>query len=249
MKTGGQKVFYPSPRYYEHEPLCSPEGLDCGANALTGIGFMSAEDARYLALLTPTGLKWDDFLEMVHLAYGRDARWEKIGSEDHLNGILKEGEAMIGTFDWEDGGHYFIVMKMRDTKFGTGSVGTYVIDPQSGTVKPFRHYIEEWADGKFVPLKRFHILRSSTTIHANDEIKRHIIDRVLKPGHVEHERATRLSQPRRPAEARGRSPHPQGAEARGRSQSRRREWTEQGPSGGKSYKSKKSKRYRTRKAR
>ena len=265
IRKGGLRV-YITERQTEHTPLCSPEGFDCGANAFSGIGYMSQANAKYLASITPYGLLGDEFLAMVNMAYpSARSHWVKIDTEQKLDNVLGVGEAIIGSLSWKEkhgfraaGGHYFVIVKMPgDHPIVTE--GFYVIDPQSGSYHRFEEYINEWKKERYNPMHHFYVLTSDRVGYANDEITREMIDRVLgtqpteSRGAEDRGRSERADRGRSDQRADRRSDQhaedgrsdPRAEDRRSRSRSRRRPSERWPREGGK--KSHKSKRYKIRK--
>ena len=129
-KRGGHKVHIDILSMLPKQ-VCVHEN-DCGPEVFHAMGYMSLENARYLATLRPFGLKVSDVVNMLREAYGNiEVR------ELTTHTQLKNNEAVVADYRYKDGhvvkSHYFIIYKKP--------VGNelYVFDPQMDHIDDVRY--------------------------------------------------------------------------------------------------------------
>jgi hypothetical protein len=119
-KRGGQKVHKYNISMVPNQ-VCVHEN-DCGPEVFHAMGYMSLENARYLATLRPFGLRVSDVTMMLREAYG-DVEVRDLTTHTQL----KNNEAVVADYRYKDGlvvkSHYFIVYKKPEGD------ELYVFDP------------------------------------------------------------------------------------------------------------------------
>jgi len=128
-KRGGQKVHRGMVTMLPKQ-VCVHEN-DCGPEVFHAMGYMSLEDARYLAMLRPHGLSVSDVTTMLREAYGHvEVR------ELTTHTQLKKNEAVVADYRYKDGdvvkSHYFIIYKKDGNEL-------YVFDPQMSHIDDPRY--------------------------------------------------------------------------------------------------------------
>lgn len=120
-KRGGHKVHIGMLSMLTNQ-VCVHEN-DCGPEVFHAMGYMSLENARYLATLRPFGLRVSDVTMMLREAYG-DIEVRELTTHTQL----KNNEAVVADYRYKDGrivkSHYFIIYKKPEGD------ELYVFDPQ-----------------------------------------------------------------------------------------------------------------------
>jgi hypothetical protein len=190
-KRGGHKVHIDMLSMLTKQ-VCLHEN-DCGPEVFHAMGYMSLENAKYLARLRPDGLKVADVTNMLRQAYG-DVEIRELTTHKQL----KNNEAVVADYVYIDGhdvkSHYFIVYKKPEGN------ELYVFDPQMEHIDDpgyERHNLQVIQNregtlrlGDFLrPHRRLPgiegfkltYIHSEEVTHDKDRVTREIIDRVFNP--------------------------------------------------------------------
>lgn len=190
-KRGGHKVHIDMLSMLPNQ-VCVHEN-DCGPEVFHAMGYMSLENARYLATLRPHGLKVLDVTNMLRQAYG-DVHVRVLKSHK----ALKNNEAVVADYIYIDGvtvnSHYFIIYKKPEGD------ELYVFDPQMEHIDDPRYerhnsqvienregtllYEDYIRPHRLLPgITGFRVtyIRSDEVTHDKERVTREIIDRVFNP--------------------------------------------------------------------
>ena len=187
-KRGGHKVHIDMLSMLTNQ-VCLHEN-DCGPEVFHAMGYMSLENARYLATLKPNGLKPADVTAMLRQAYG-DVNVRVLKSHR----ALKNNEAVVADYIYIDGvtvnSHYFIIYKKPEGD------ELYVFDPQMEKIGNPGHdlQVDENVEGtllyedyirphRLLPgITGFRVtyIRSDEVTHHKERVTREIIDSIFNP--------------------------------------------------------------------
>jgi len=190
-KRGGHKVHIDMLTMLSKQ-VCVHEN-DCGPEVFYAMGYMSLDNARYLATLRPHGLKVLDVTNMLRQAYG-DVEIRELTTHTQL----KNNEAVVADYVYIDGdvvkSHYFIIYKKPEGN------ELYVFDPQMNHIDDPRYerhnsQVIQNREGtlRLGDFIRPHIslpgiegfkltyIHSEEVTHHKGRVTREIIDRVFNP--------------------------------------------------------------------
>lgn len=128
-------------------PISEPgyERMDCVANVFFGLGYCTAENAQYLAFVTPYGLEAPEIIDLIETAYEGRHQFVEINDYTELNDILAiSGIATVACMSYmEDGIRYrkHCVGLLREENPEDGEDYYYIIDFQNEQILMIDYYM------------------------------------------------------------------------------------------------------------
>jgi hypothetical protein len=183
-KRGGQKVHIDI--LNSSTQVCVHEN-DCGPEVFHAMGYMSLENAKYLAALRPKGLKQYEVIAMLRQAYGPVT----VRDISHID--LKNNEAVVAEYFYIDGvtvnSHYFIIYKKPEgdelyvfdpqmDKIGLEAHDLQVDENREGTLL-YKDYIRPHMELPNIEGFNVNYIHSEEVTHHKERVTREIIDSVF----------------------------------------------------------------------